>query len=84
MHLSACPDLLFLGVPWQDVTIRMRALDLLTSMVSKRTIKSIIRKLTDHLNTAVCFSVVLRLVETGRHVCLAGWAVPRDRTGQNH
>jgi AP-3 complex subunit delta-1 len=35
-----------------DVTIRQRALDLITSMVSKRNLTGIVRRLIDHLETS--------------------------------
>ncbi len=36
----------------EDSTIRMRALDLISSMVSKKNIKSVVAKLMEHLQTA--------------------------------
>ena len=33
----------------EDVTIRMRALDLITSMVNQRNVQAIVRRMSDHL-----------------------------------
>ncbi len=45
-------DLIIQCLTDDDVTIRMRALDLIASMVSQKNIKSVVAKLVEHLQTA--------------------------------
>ena len=42
-------DLIIRCLSDEDVTIRMRALDLITSMVSQRNVVGIVKKMTEHL-----------------------------------
>ncbi len=50
--VSEHKDLILDCLKDDDVTIRQRALDLVTSMVSKRNIAGIVRRLIEHLNTS--------------------------------